>query len=487
MPTGNKDNQNPDFDADYDFSKMDFGGSEETATGTSKAVAPAADDDDVFAGFGGGAAQGTDDFESEGEGFEFEDMPDPNRPMAVTGNVDDEFSDLTNDRPAARPVAAALNDQDDDPFADEGSEFEGADANEEDLEDADDADDPFGAADDEDEQADEEEEVARPARRGAGGSDQRSSIMKYALPLAAVLGVGFLGYSGYNYVLPMFSGAPAPQQQAQASLPPQSGNFPQKLPGQPAPVQATTPVAPAQPVAQLPAQPLPTMPNGPVMNQRPPQTPPPAAIAGMGQSGQMAQPMQLSLDALPGGIVLPDMQAQPNQQPLPPQQPVQAQQQPIRPPPGVTVEDDLVGGRGRSGIGVPKDLPAPAAASASFESRFTSLAGEIDGLKRQIASLSARLDGASRSGATPVVSIDDGLVSEPAKRIPDDVVPPLKPVVVEGVSLKGVSRDVAWVSTVSGVVEVKEGDNVPNAGDVVKIRPYGGEWIVVTTQGIVVR
>jgi hypothetical protein len=486
MPTGNKNNN--DFDTEYDFSKMEFGGDD----GSAKA---SGDSEDVFKGFGSNSDL-PEDFagdENDDDPFQFDSMPDPNRPIEVTGNVDDEFEDVTAERMTARPVAAAArpvaDDQDDDPFAEESNEFSTVAENGDEVDDAEEGDDPFEAYESEQTDDDETEEEARPAKRG--GDNQPSSIMKYALPVAAVLGVVFLGYSGYNYVLPMFSGSPAPQQQAQASLPPTKNQFPTKLPGQ-------APIAPAP--QQQAVSPLPTAPlmNGPGAQAQMPGMAQqlPSAPLGSPQAQLGGQPAS----NLPPGIVLPEMNV-PNAQvgavdsaAPPPYVPIPLGSGPTAKPPAFAPEvEDLVGGAGRSGIGAPPVAPAPppppvtASVPANFEARFSSLSSEVDGLKRQIANLAARLEGGGKGAPSISAQIDDGFASEPAKRIPDDVVPPLKPIVVEGVSLKGVSRDVAWVSTVSGTVEVKEGDSIPNAGDVVKIRSYGGDWIVVTTQGIVVR
>lgn len=66
------------------------------------------------------------------------------------------------------------------------------------------------------------------------------------------------------------------------------------------------------------------------------------------------------------------------------------------------------------------------------------------------------------------------------------IIPPVKPQILKGLNLKGVANNMAWVDTVSGVVEVKEGDNIKNGGTVVKIKKYRDKWYVITTTGLII-
>lgn len=471
MPTGNKDDKNQDFDADYDFSKMDFGddGADDQKV---KSSATLADDDDVFAGFGGGN-DASGDFGSDDDNFEFEDMPDPNKPMATAGNVDDEFADIAAApaTPARATVAPASSREEPDPFADEGFETDHGDDSDDfgdEFDHSDEDNDETVTAEDDDLFNADGDDTIEDADENAASGDQRpaasrSGIMKFAFPIAAVLGVCAIGYAAYSYVTPMIFGSPAPQQHAQTPLPPASANFPTKLPSQGLP----------PPAAQNLPAPMPPPQQAQIGNSMPIMNPPANAPAIMPpaappvQQPQMAQQIPAPT-GFPGGIVLPDT---------------------IQPPaPKASVpEDDLVAGGDRGGIAAMKEAASRGSDAGTFEKRFAMLEAQVDGLKKRIDSLTDRIESGTGVASVAKTSNDDTLVAETVKALPDDIVPPLKPVVIEGVSLKGVSRDVAWVSTVSGVVEVKEGDNIPNAGDVVKVRSYAGDWIVVTTQGIVVR
>jgi len=496
MPTGKNDEKNPDFDAEYDFSKMNFGDDADSGASKKKTSAVASDDD-VFAGFGGGSGsdhdnEDADEFGGDDSGFEFEDMPDPNKPTTLAGNVDDEFADIETERPAARTArpaqAPVVEEHGDDPFADDADEFDDADDVGGNAETMVGGDDPFGTADEEafDEEVQEQEVDERPVAAKSEGGSARSPLMKFAFPIAAVLGVGLLGYSGYSFLSPMFSSAPAPQQQAKAPVQTSQDSFPTKLPGQASPAPSNqmpaNPPSPSQfapPPEPKAAAPVLAPPASVSANSQPQilQAPSQGQVAPAQTAPVINQP-QLANGQAPNNappIVLPSgglVQDAPRQTAIP----------------SLIPEDDLVGGGGRGGIGVPKEASAAQSGGLqAFEAKFSSLQTEVEGLKRQIASLTDRVDSSSRSARGPVASPDAGMVAEPVKRLPDDIVPPLKPVVIEGVNLKGVSRGVAWVNTVSGVVEVKEGDSIPNSGNVVKIRSYGGDWIVVTTQGIVVR
>ena len=69
----------------------------------------------------------------------------------------------------------------------------------------------------------------------------------------------------------------------------------------------------------------------------------------------------------------------------------------------------------------------------------------------------------------------------------DDGMPPLKPKVVQGFALKGVSRGVASVEGRGGVVEVGVGQTIPGVGEVKAIRRYGSDWVVVVGKGVIVQ
>ncbi len=69
----------------------------------------------------------------------------------------------------------------------------------------------------------------------------------------------------------------------------------------------------------------------------------------------------------------------------------------------------------------------------------------------------------------------------------DTVSPPLKPVIIDGVSLAGIAGDVAWVKIGADTKPVKVGDVLEHGGKIAAIREYNSNWIIVTDQGIIVR
>lgn len=511
MPTGNKDSKNDDLGGDYDFSAMKFG-DDDDARG-----ADASSGDDIFGAFGG--ADSGDDFGDDGNQYDFEKMPDPSQPKATFGDIDAEFADISDNRskPASStmadfeeekdfaPAASESSDEDDDPYEnDEGSgddydvDREGADSEIEDDEFAD----------------DEVEENAASPSRGAkkrSASADRPGIGKFAVPLAAVLGVCVMGYGAYSYVSPMIFGGPEPIQSASPPVQPQASSFPTSLPGkQTPPMQPLSQPLPPSTTQQSSMPPPAPAPIQSAQVAQPAAMPPPPQIfqsaQGSGlpppQAPHMAQPVFPPQGGLPGGIVLPEMRRDASS-----------------PESSVGSDNELVGGSNRGGIAAMKEaLPRPDAMSPSIEEKFGSLQVQIDALRNQILVLADALNGRGAVSSSapqpmpaqplsypppqPMPPQPTGVVVHPApmpsagsgqefqqavQPIPVGLLPPLKPVIVEGVSLKGVSRDVAWVSTASGVVEVKEGGMIPNAGEVIKIKSYGGDWIVVTTQGIIVR
>src|SRR3546814_6452953 len=68
--------------------------------------------------------------------------------------------------------------------------------------------------------------------------------------------------------------------------------------------------------------------------------------------------------------------------------------------------------------------------------------------------------------------------------------PPLKPAILNGYVLKGISQAgshvAAWIDTGKGLVKVSSGDKLNEAGVVREVRDTGIGWVVLTTQGLVV-
>lgn len=119
--------------------------------------------------------------------------------------------------------------------------------------------------------------------------------------------------------------------------------------------------------------------------------------------------------------------------------------------------------------------------------RLASLEAKVDDLAD---SFSAKVDVPALPVQTPPsdVSAESGLNTNalPVATI-DNIDPPLKPIVIKGLTLVGVSGDTAWVNTGKDVISVKKSDVLPNGGKVEDIRQYRGDWVLIATDGIVLR
>lgn len=129
------------------------------------------------------------------------------------------------------------------------------------------------------------------------------------------------------------------------------------------------------------------------------------------------------------------------------------------------------------------------------------LKSDLGVVLERLASLEAKVDELAESFsakvAVPVlpdnsqtvdVSAGSGLNSNalPVASI-DSIDPPLKPIVIKGLTLVGVSGETAWVKTGQDVISVKKSDVLPNGGKVEDIRQYRGDWVLIATDGIVLR
>ena len=122
--------------------------------------------------------------------------------------------------------------------------------------------------------------------------------------------------------------------------------------------------------------------------------------------------------------------------------------------------------------------------------RLAALESKVDDLAD---SFSAKVD-APATPALPVpsqtseVSSGSGLNSNalPVASI-DNIEPPLKPIVIKGLTLVGVSGDTAWINTGKDVISVKRSDALPRGGKVEDIRQYRGDWVLIATDGIILR
>lgn len=462
--------KNQDFE--FDFSGGDWEDEQEAGAGKAAAKAPAAEDP-----FGAGAfADDADPFSVQAEEssedpfamaaedpfasgdedpFSFQDMPTPGaNPVsaAMAGNPDDEFGDLDDDAFAEadgfKGGTSLFQDEEPAEAQDEADPF--ADHAEDDEQAAD----PFA----EEEEADEAEGKPAPAEKPS--ARRRSLVM----PLALAASAAFVGYVAYSTVLPMLS-RPAQPPATPVAEAPAGPSFPTALPGQPGGLELPVAVAPQT----APAAPLPSVPAAAPPVELPPQ---PTALPLPAASKEGAKPSALT--------DLPVVAAAPLQDA--PQAVKQPDAAPVLAGPQSPV-DELVGGEERGGIDAMKGKDGGQKADVqpggleAIEARLSEVEAKVDRLadriERQIAA------GAPSAGK-------EAAAEKPASAL-DGLVPPLKPAIVEGATLKGVSRGLAWISTASGVVEVRKGDSVPNGGKVVAIRQYGGNWIVVTTDGIVVQ
>jgi hypothetical protein len=154
--------------------------------------------------------------------------------------------------------------------------------------------------------------------------------------------------------------------------------------------------------------------------------------------------------------------------------------------------DEMVGGSDRGGLASMKDdaqevapvIDAPVVASAdiaALASRLDEVVKRIETIEKKVASFGASFEGTAEI-KTPVASEKPEVLPAVAD---GGVSAPLKPPIIENVVLRGVSRDIAWIATGKGVVEVKVGDSIEDAGVVESFQNYRGRWIAVTDKGII--
>lgn len=451
------DNSKKDTVDGFDFDGMDWG-NDDADTSASSSSKPSSDKDD---GFGGSSDDGFGDDSFGGDSFfSLEQMPDMDKQDAFT-DLGDDFGDIKTDEPIPYDFGSDADDlpsghkitdySDDEPADPFGGAYAAADTN-----------------------ADEEEEAFDPFNMQGGrepddveeivNSDQepvaektKSKFMTYAMSAAAAV----IAVAGIVYVAPSFMGS-APQQVAEVQpVQEEAPPFPSTLP----------PQAPTPPVAAAPVQDTVAAPAPPALE--PVATPAPVPSA---------EPV-LSLPEVPSTPV-----AAPTEEP-----PVL-----VEAPIAIDPLDGLVGGKERGGIDALKDTAAvatPVVTPTPVKQADPASAPEISALERRLAALEGKVDRLSDSFDNYV---ETSLKVAPSASLPaaapvsapqalGDIVPPLKPQIIEGVVLKGVAGEVAWLSGKAGVFEVKVGDPVPNGGNVVSFRQYRGDWVVVTTDGIIVR
>ncbi|WP_408903127.1 hypothetical protein [Methylobacterium radiotolerans] len=370
-------------------------------------------------------------------------------------------------------------------------------------------------------------------------------LKRFALPVAAAAAIGGAGYVGWGFVSPMLgSGDVAPIQMAgpivpkqpnaslpsfppaagaqqRPSLPGAAGTLP-SLPGQ-QPVTVQPGSLPGAGLAQAPSpQPrqvgLPSAPGpgaaqtagaGQWLPQAQPQTQPQAQASLLPSAGQPAP-------GLPSAATLPSAQ---------PYLPAQGQMQPQLPnSPGPSPAPAPVGEAGRDGQKFGGGLNTRTPANGDVEARLASIAADLsairsrqdevarstrsdmDDIRTRIGDLERRVGDARRVQPAKPAPVEEAeakprraerqarSIRRPEPRpvyrqeaSADDGVPPLKPKVVQGFNLKGVSRGIASVEGRGGVVEVGVGQNIPGVGEVKAIRRYGNDWVVVVGKGVIVQ
>ena len=442
---------------------------------------PDGDPAEEFSGFGGArsvAALGRHPDEPEPKGSY----------RADEGGHDDVVGSFGDDEEQAEIPRGSLyreDPDDDDAEADDGDQSlsmdDGADADE-------------AAGEDEE----EEEEDGKPSLV--------DRLKRLAIPAAAVAAIGGAGYVGWGFLSPMLFGS-----------------------GEALPIQTAAPIVPKQPAGGLPAFP-PT-----AQAQQRPALPGSAgslpALPGqqpVAVAQQPAPPRPVGPPALPQAPVLPQASApllQPAQSypaaPAPQQQ--AAAVQPVLPGPApaepvraaAPVVPSLGGGlNGRNAL--PGDIEAKLAAIATDvallrsrqEDAARSAQSDRDELRGRLGEVERRLGDARRPPAAQAEREEtrprrverEAPAERPARSArraepraayqeasADDGMPPLKPKVVQGFALKGVSRGVASVEGRGGVVEVGVGQTIPGVGEVKAIRRYGSDWVVVVGKGVIVQ
>ncbi|MCV9965077.1 hypothetical protein OIU34_24575 [Pararhizobium sp. BT-229] len=472
MPDNNKDQF--DLGSDFDFAAI----AEFESDG--KGSKPSEADDDAspefaefetagsepdFASFGGEQefedSTPTVDFGSEefepteefagGADFDFGGPPSPQSVEleSLSGNPDEEFGDFGadggfgDDDIPADPYA-----EDDEAPAKTASRGGSVD--------------PF--ADDE-QDADQTEEVA-----DAAVKDNTKPGIKHYAGIAAVVAV--VGYIGYSQVLPMFVSTEEGQVVADTKPLIESGSLPAGLPPASQPSDETAGLPQQLPVKEPVAEPVAAPVDGSA----------PASLPSLELPGTtpVAVDTPVTVDAKNPieitPIVAPSVETAVK----------------IDAPVKVDPLDEMVGGSDRGGLASMKDdaqeaapvKEAPVVASAdiaALASRLDEVVKRIETIEQKVASFGASFEGNGEI-KTPVTSEKPAVLPAAAD---GGVSAPLKPPIIENVVLRGVSRDIAWIATGKGVVEVKVGDSIEDAGVVESFQNYRGRWIAVTDKGII--
>jgi len=469
-------NGNDGFGQDFDFGTIGLGDEESDKSVSNAPEDNPFGDDDVFpTSFGGGdednsESTGASEFDDgQGDGFSFVSMPDPTASGAAFGDGDDndEFADVSgngDDSEAVWDGEGDLEDEDSSSFSDDSEDGE-VDFKEDEN---DTEDDGFSFDENETEDDDDELSAQTPSPAGNGG------IRRLIFPIAAAAVLGVVVYGGYSVLSPILfgGGEPPPQVVAGGTDTPSAPSFPADLPGVSGASTPSGPSAPMLPDRTPPQAPSVELPAS--LSSRAPD--PQVADPAPGTLPQAATPSSLPPAPGAGGLTLPEL-------PAPAGDAVRTATIPL--------EEELAGGPSRGGIDAlrpPADAGLQTALDGSALAKLEALERAIDEIRKELSEVRANVASFNeRFSAAGATNLNPQAVSYVPQSLPEGALPPLKPRIIEEVSLKGVSRDMAWVSTKSGVVEVKEGDSIPGAGTVVSMRTYGGNWFLVTTDGLVIR
>lgn len=463
----------PQEDVDAFSPPSDVDGSGEDDLFSSEGVFDPDDSEVSFGGdgFGDSDENGEDNFFSSGDaedsGFGFDSMPSPESVDidSMTGDAEEEFGDFGDSDSSSdssdvfadgeiENMASEVYDSEEDVTDDDyGLESESEDY------------DPF------DELDDIEDDALASANVAAASSKGISSVVKYGAIGILVVGVGFVGYTS---VLPMFMPGPSVVV-AQNEAVPVGNNFPTSLPS--LPVEVATPVI---------TSPTPVIPQMVIEPIDQPGSPSVLSPLDMGSN------VSVSTQNLPTVVLSIPESAQSTPVFVSPTENAPAVVLPI---------DEIVGGP-RGGVdAMKKDV------MMSGSKEFDDLSGKIDDVILRLSKMEAKVSSfeasfnmqvgmpngdpmkfgiaPSMAGQTTFSPIDmpsDSLVMSTSMV---DIMPPLKPEIMDGVVLRGVAGNTGWIGVNGDVVKVEIGGVIANAGTVESFQNYRGRWIAVTDKGII--
>lgn len=325
--------------------------------------------------------------------------------------------------------------------------------------------------------ADDDQDAAQPedtASEQATNDSTKPGLKHYA---GIAVAVAIVGYIGYSQVLPMFVSTDGGQAVVDTTPAIPSGTLPVGLP------QAETPSQPVDQTAGLPQLPAMEQPIVEPVDGTAPAVLPSIDLPGASETAGKPAPADTTVVADATPSINLSVATSPAEQ-----TPVKAET-----PAAVDPLDEMVGGKDRGGLDSMKEdavevapgkaqAPVANADIAALASRLDEVVKRIETIEKKVASFGASFEGGSEI-RTPVAE------AKPSVALPvvadGGVSAPLKPPIIENVVLRGVSRDIAWIATDKGVVEVKVGDSIEDAGVVESFQNYRGRWIAVTDKGII--